>query len=358
MILPPEGSIDVVPLSRIFNNTVATYKYYWFVSIINQIVANPEKRLLTFNEIIAGMISEAWYPIHYFKLSFGKQDSLEENIHKIQEILNIPIDAQKSVVYWTILDNLDNRAVSRCLNVFTHNVPYRFLSPWIHNPIDQHVEFLSREHVNSCPYAIYGKTIILDDLWADYLVRYASILKDFSFWNLSIFLQKRNPNVPDIPSKLVRPIQRASLTKQHHFWDGYIKYAGNVSCIYTNAALSVGSYDLDHFVPWSFVVHDLMWNLLPADPSINSSKSNNLPSLDRYLEPMANLQHAALKWAYQANSSNTLLEDYLVFHCSLEELVNASKEQFTELFKNEFTPMMQTAMNMGFAPWLNYPTYD
>ena len=104
MILPSEGIVDVARLSRIYDNTTATYKFYWFVSIINLISTNPDRRVFSFEEIIAGMIAEAWYPIHYFRLSFGKLDSLESNIFEIQRILDIPIDANKGVtrkIPWT-----------------------------------------------------------------------------------------------------------------------------------------------------------------------------------------------------------------------------------------------------------------
>ena len=126
MILPSEGIVDVARLSRIYDNTTATYKFYWFVSIINLISANPDRRVFSFEEIIAGMISEAWYPIHYFRLSFGKLDSLESNILELQRLLDIPIDANKDVVRETILKNAEMPSVRRCLSIFTLNVPYRF----------------------------------------------------------------------------------------------------------------------------------------------------------------------------------------------------------------------------------------
>ena len=141
-------------------------------------------------------------------------------------------------------------SVRRCLSIFTLNVPYRFLSPWIPRATNAQVEQYSREFFNNCPYAIAGKEIMVDEIWAEYLTRNASILKDYSFWNLSIFLQKRNSNVPDIPSKLVRPLQRAPLSRQHRFWDRYIQSVGHIHCIYTNAELTVRGYDLDHFIPW------------------------------------------------------------------------------------------------------------
>lgn len=358
MTLPNEGVIDVARLSRIYDNTTATYKFYWFVSIINHLVANQNRHAFSFYEIIAGMIAEAWYTIHYFRISFGKLDSLEVNVYKLQELLNIPIDADKERVRNTILQNLENSHVKTCLQVFTLNVPYRFLSPWIPSANNPQVERASLNYMNNCPYAISGKTILIDKLWADYIIRNAVILKDYSYWNLSIFLQKRNPNVPDIPSKLIKPVLRSPLTKQRRFWDRYIESEGNIKCIYTHHKLSVGNYDLDHFIPWSFVVHDLIWNLLPVDSSINSSKNNCIPSLDRYLTPLADIQQKALRCNYEKDSSDKLLEDYLVFRCSIQELVEASQENFTEILNREFTPMTQTAINMGFAPWSNIPEYE
>lgn len=358
MVLPSQGFVDAGRLSRVYDNTTATYKFYWFISIIDLICANPNRRIFSFDEIIAGMIAEAWYPIHYFKLSFGKLDSLESNILEIQRLLDIPIDASKSNIKAQILGNIDKPEIRRSIHIFTLNVPYRFLSPWIPGATNTQVIAESQVFVNNCPYAIFDKTILINNYWVDYLVSYSDILKDFSFWNLSIFLQKRNPNVPDIPSKLIRPLQRSPLTRQHRFWDRYIQSVGHINCIYTGVKLTAGNYDLDHFIPWSFVVHDMLWNLLPSDASINSSKSNCIPSLDKYLEPMTKIQHAALRENYASNPSDRLFEDYLVFRCSIPELIDASDSYFFELFKNEFTPMAQTATNMGFAPWINTPAYE
>lgn len=358
MHLPYTPVVDVARLSRVYGHTVATYKYYWFVSIINLVCANPGRQTFSFNEIIAGMIAEAWYPIHYFRLSFGKSDSLELAILKIQELLGIPVDAEKRDVVASILENAGRPEIRRCMNVFTLNVPYWFLSPWIPGiKKKQQMEQLSRKGVNNCPYAISGKDIFIHGPWRDYIAGNALILKDFTFWSLAEFVQKRNPNVPDIPSKLVKPIRRGSLSRQHRFWDKYVEHFGSVQCIYTNVSMDKAQYDLDHFIPWSFVVHDQLWNLLPANPSINSSKSDSIPPLDCFLEPMAVLQHEALRVNYESNPSDKNLEDYLVFRCSVRELVDLPADRFLSLFKDAFTPMAQTATNMGFAPWANLPVH-
>ena len=176
-------------------------------------------------------------------------------------------------------------------------------------------------------------------------------MRDFAFWNLTEFLQKRNPNVPDVPSKLIKPIQRDSLTKQRKYWDSYIEIVGEINCIYTGKSIVAKEYDLDHFVPWSFVSHNLLWNLIPSDPSVNSAKSNNLPPLNKFLQPFATLHQNALKTLYEKDVNNKIFEDYLIIYDSIPDLINLSKSDFFNVFKRTFTPMVQIAENMGFKIW-------
>ena len=350
MNLPTDKNVDTRSLAQIYNNTVATYKYYWFVSILD-IVVKEQRRRISFWEIIVGMIAEAWYPIHYFRLSFGKSDSLYNQIIELQKELNIPIDAKKDEIKKQIFNNLTIPKIRGLLRVFTLNVPYRFLSPWINYTTDNQVVELSQSYTNNCIYSIKDDTIEINPKWEQYLNDNYLILRDFTFWNLTVFLQKRNPNVPDVPSKLVKPILRDSLVKQRHFWDTFIDINGSIKCIYTGKELYKMSYDLDHFVPWSFVSHNLLWNLLPADSSINSSKSNNLPLLDQYLRPFAKMHQQAIQVIFPKNPNNKLLEDYLTLHDSLSDLVQLSDNDFLNVFQKTFSPMVQIAENMGFKYW-------
>lgn len=138
------------------------------------------------------------------------------------------------------------------------------------------------------------------------------MLKDFCYWNLCLFLQSKNPNVPDIPSKLIKPYLRNNLTKQRtQFWDLVLKEMGSVKCIYTGGKLSCGEYAVEHFIPYAFVCHDLIWNLIPAEKAFNSSKSDKLPALDKYFDSFFDLQKNAIEIVSAKTPRNKFLEDYL-----------------------------------------------
>jgi len=350
MNLPLDNNIDTRVLSQIYDNTVATYKFYWFVSLLD-IFVKTQKRQISFWKIIVGMIAEAWYPIHYFRLHFGKSDSLYEQIIALQKELNVPIDIKKEDLKSLLINKIDDDKVKLLLKVFTLNVPYRFLSPWIIYRNDNEVIALSQKFHNNCIYAIKDKSVEINPLWENYLVENYGILRDFSFWNLTLFLQKRNPNVPDVPSKLIKPIQRDALTNQRKFWNDFIEINGSIQCIYTGKTLYKKEFDLDHFVPWSFVSHNLLWNLLPADASINSSKSNNLPPLDIYLRPFAQMHQKAIRTIFPINQNNKLFEDYFSIYDSVSELVRMSEDDFLRVYQKTFSPLVQIAENMGFKYW-------
>ncbi len=354
MQIPQSEILTTNRLGKIFNNTVATYKYFWFVSIL-QIHAKSENSKIDVWDIVIRMVANAWYPIHYFRLSFGKSDSLFNIVMEIQRITQIPIDANADTIIDGINNRMDDREIKRQLNILTLNVPYRFLRPWVDTSDDREMIFRSQTLENGCLYSLFKDNsdffIVLNPAWDKYLHNHYNILVNFAYWNLTLFLQVRNPNVPAIPNKLIRPETRNSLTRQHHYWDLVINLRGAIHCIYTGKELHPADYDLDHFIPWSFVSHDLLWNLIPSDGSINSSKNNKLPDLNFYLPKLAYLQHHSLQTVIKANKEPKVLEDYISLGYTAKELADMSDEHFMEIFERTFNPINQIALNMGFETW-------
>ena len=74
--------------------------------------------------------------------------------------------------------------------------------------------------------------------------------------------------------------------------------------------MHTNKFTIDHFLPWRFVTHDLLWNLVPTPKDINSAKSDRLPDLGRYFDSFAQLQFDAVQ-AVATTASAGLLEDYV-----------------------------------------------
>ena len=354
MQIPQSDILTTNRLGKVFSNTVATYKFFWFVSIM-QIHAKSDNPRISVWDIVIRMVANAWYPIHYFRLSFGKSDSLFDIVMELQRITQIPIDANAETIICSLKERLGDRQIRKLLNTLTLNVPYRFLSPWINTSDNKLMVERSQTLENGCLYALHKDAddfyIELNPAWDKYLHAHYNILVDFAYWNLTLFLQTRNPNVPAIPNKLIRPEIRNSLTKQHNYWDMVMEIGGPIKCIYTDTELHPKDYELDHFIPWSFVCHDLLWNLIPSDGSINSSKNNKLPDLNFYLPKLAALQHHSIKVVIDANKETNAMEDYISLGYTPRELADMSSEQFLKLYERTFNPLSQIAINMGFETW-------
>ena len=320
-----------------------------------QIHAKTENLNINVWDIVTRMVANAWYPIHYFKLSFGKSDSLYGIVNQLHKGINIPIDAGVEAVIEGIKSYNESPFVKKLLRTLILYVPYKFLSPWLGSSTDREIVRRSQMLENDCLYSIHKDGtdfyININPKWNDFLHRHYNVLMDFAYWNLTLFLQARNPNVPAIPNKLIRPEIRNSLTAQHHYWNDIIRLSGPVNCIYTGRELYINEYDLDHFIPWSFVSHDLLWNLIPADGSINSSKSNRLPDLNIYLPKLASMQLHGLKTFIKSGKSPDILEDFISLGYTANELVNMSDVEFLNVFERTFTPMNQIALNIGFETW-------
>jgi hypothetical protein len=350
-LLPTDKNLTTNKLAAVFKNTAASYKFYWFISLL-QLLSKSSNNKIPMKDILIKMICNAWYPVNYFKLNFGFSDKLSQNILLIKEELRVPVDINLNKLY-NILKSTENKNVQRLILHFNQQVPHRFLYPWISGS-KKEVKAKSQIFFNNCLYRLNDdedQTVEINPEWKDYLLRNSKILLDFAYWNLLMYLQARNPNVPAIGSKLIKPITRNSLNKQKRFWDTVIQELETFHCIYTGNLLEPGNYDIEHFIPWSFVTHDQMWNLIPADSSINSSKSNKLPPLEKYLEPFVDIQHKAINIMYHKSYDSKLLEDYLILGPDLKKIVTAPIEEFKHKYHDVLSPLVQIAVNSGFEIW-------
>jgi 5-methylcytosine-specific restriction endonuclease McrA len=87
------------------------------------------------------------------------------------------------------------------------------------------------------------------------------------------FLEKTN-FTPRLISKieLMKDPKRSSLTKFRK-----VLIDMNKECFYCSSKLEEGDIHIDHFIPWSYIYEDEIWNLVPACSRCNLIKSDALP---------------------------------------------------------------------------------
>lgn len=346
MQLPQHTTLPIHRLAACFNNTSATYKFYWFLSILQAV--EEGQTTIPKQTLFASMVANAWYTIHYFRVSFGKQDKLQDAVKAIKEMERLPIDANRNLIAATLVSTA-NPITINLLRHFDAHVPHRFLSPWQLGATERSVYEASQRFTNDSLYALDKDEISINPAWEDYLKANAGILRAFCYWNLALYLQAKNPNVPDIPNKLIKPAVRSSLLQQRkQYWDIVLNELQTVPCIYTGKALSVGHYAVEHFIPYSFVSHNLIWNLIPADPAFNSAKNDRLPPLATYFEPFFHLQQQAVAIISHKVPANPFLEDYLTIFPNLPDFTTGDEGTTKSRFLDTLQPLITIAANNGF----------
>lgn len=335
-------SLGIDKLVAVFNSTTATYKFYWLISIVEFVEKGQIEIPLT--HLYARMISNSWFTINYFHVSFGKADQLQELVKQI--LLLEPHLSMRSTKeeITQALESSPNKSTHSLLKHLGKNVPHWFLSSWFPKQTQREIIIRSQGFEQDCLYALYQNSITINPIWHDFLKQNAKLIKDFCYWNLSLYLQARNPNVPDIPNKLIKDAVRNGLSQQTNlYWKLVFQELGSIDCIYTGKRLSLenNNYSIDHFVPYSFVSHDLIWNLYPIDKSENSRKSNYLPNIKTHFDAFYKLQNQAFEIVKAQSPQNRFLEDFLPISPRLTYLPK-------DALLNTVQPLITIANNNGF----------
>ncbi len=367
MQLPESYPLPIQHLAGVFKSSRVTnsYKFYWFLSILQILKSRPSNSVINMQEIAVLMISNVWYPINYYRLSFGKQDQLANVVANLKTLLNIQSNTKKQALIPLIQAQLSEKEVEKVVKSILTYVPYRFLSPWFANELRGKKDGLkngliadfAQKHFHTERPSLYRfskQTIEIQAFWLAYLQKHITILEGFCLWHLVKHLQKNNPNVPNIADKLFEPKER-KLSNAKEFWKNYLQEKPQVNCIYSNQTLDK-SFSIDHFLPWSFVTHDQLWNLVPTPKYVNSSKSDHLPNLDSYFDRFSTLQFDAFQLNFKKGKL-FLLEDYtILFKEDSKQIADFSKSTFQTKLQQHISPMIQIASNLGFpSNWVYKP---
>lgn len=372
---PENEKLNIGYLSKLFENTTNCYKFFWFQAILNRL--DGENKRFTFDELINEMIADAWYMVTECHLRLGPvgvKDNLEEAVKYIHNNYGF-LSSEKKEKILEFLNNSDDKKLMKYKAYLTLNVPYRLQTPFYdeitigsslwngskNNLIDE----INRQHRLMYYFLMVsglGSVIEVDSAWAEYLFRNKEILKGWTRLKLIQYLQNKNPSVPGIADKLEARASR-DIDRVRKYWRLIIQIEPTLRDIYGEIALENENISIDHFVPWQYVAHDELWNLHPTTKSINSSKSNSLPSWKLYFNSLGELEYRA----YELKAQNELIahefQKIAPYHLNNQEIRNQlyadglDKHSFIGRLEHVIKPVYEAAQMSGFKEW-KYDEHD
>ncbi|MBM7602804.1 5-methylcytosine-specific restriction endonuclease McrA [Metabacillus crassostreae] len=152
------------------------------------------------------------------------------------------------------------------------------------------------------------ETLKLNPAVHGFMLNYQRLLVNLTNYHMAAMIEQLNevPSINYLLGKVESIAKRSSLKPFEKVLLTYFQ----AECFYCGKKLSDNKREthVDHFIPWSFVQSDHIWNLVLACNKCNSSKSDKLPTR-RYLEFIID-RNQALTDKKEDTSITTLMSNY------------------------------------------------
>ena len=371
------NTLDIEGFSQMMKDPSYCYKFYWLEAIVWLI--SEGKQDTTFDEIINEMICNAWYSVREFHIHLSGmradgevRDGLERAVLRLTELSDLPANASKIEIQNAIKEH--DAELKKSKEQLTNMVPGRALAgffvkgeeevPW--NSAPRLTEYIRRfdSTLIRLPYTFgdsskLKKEVHFNSDWMAMIQDNTVNILGWIQYEKVKWLQNNNPEVPGLIYKLVPMDEKMrKLGHVRKLWEGVLDLTP-VRDVFTGQPVVPKEYDVDHFIPWSFVMNDELWNLMPMDSSLNSSKSNRLPKWDPFFDAFAGNQYLMYELIHEKPELYKRFEacyrDNLHSIWAGQELYRKgnSRETFYNILEKNMMPVYDSAKRQGYEVW-NY----
>ena len=369
------NSLDIEGFSQMMKDPSFCYKFYWLEAIVRLI--SEDIKETTFDAIIDEMISNAWYSVREFHIHLsgiqsdgGVRDGLERAILLLTELSDLPANASKVEIKNEIRKH--NGDLKKYKEQLTNMVPYRALAGFFAKNGDivdwgstvrmtRYIRQFSEEKT-LLPYTFgessrLKKQVYFNPEWIKMIQDNTVPILGWIQYEKVKWLQNNNPEVPGLVYKLAPLDEKMrKLGKVRKLWNGILELT-EIRDVFNDNPIEFKEYDVDHFVPWSFVMNDELWNLMPMDSSLNIIKSNKLPLWDPFFERFAANQYRMYELVNQKPELHKMFEgcyrDNLHSIWAGQELYRPgnSRELFYNVLRQNMRPVYDSARRQGYEIW-------
>lgn len=262
-------------LSSVFSSRSkndSSYKYGLLKSIIDNIYNADEDLILSFDQLFSKFAEIYWNLILKYEI---RQKSVTNDNRKthLEQILHETARKYK----------------------ISEGVPFESLPGKIIAEVSHKVKMKCKTYVVG---ALYEDTkqlfysfskkdewIQINPLMYEFICKHKSIIEKLNYYEWAKFLEKVNNDsvMSHLLDKLDESAKRNNLSAYRQIL--FEEFEERV-CFYCGTKLSIGKVEVDHFIPWSFIKDDNLWNLVLSCSECNRQKSDKLPDII-YLNTLA-----------------------------------------------------------------------
>lgn len=351
------------------------YKFYWLEAIVHLFAEDVKET--SFNEMIDEMIANAWYTVLEFHIHLSGmiegqvKDGLERAILKLQKLSQLPGNASKVEIKNNIKKY--DKELKSYKEQLTNMVPYRALAGFFDkcqeradwHSVRKMIAYIERvNQISLLPYKLGAgsklkKEIYFNESWIKMIQDNTVSILGWIQYEKVKWLQNNNPEVPGLIYKLAPMDEKMrKLNSVRKLWGAVLDNQPLVD-VFKNSPIEKGNYDVDHFILWSFVMNDELWNLMSMDSALNSSKSNKLPKWDPFFKRFACNQFILYGMIHDERKPDIRKKYESCFRDNLhsiwanQELYRKgnSKEEFYHILEKNMQPVYDSAKRQGYQIW-------
>ncbi|HZG70197.1 MAG TPA: HNH endonuclease domain-containing protein [Chondromyces sp.] len=245
----------------------STYKYALIKSLIENLYQIDDQFALTYDQLAYSFTKIYWNLIVHHNLlnqNRGKTARVVSIIKEEQTKNSIP----QEMIFDKINDALQIKLVSKVKTTMKENV-YGALYG------DTRGSFYAFDHKQ--------ESLKLNPAVHSFMLKYQRLIVNLTNYHMAAMMEELNevPSINYLLGKVETIAKRSSLRPFEKILLTYFKS----ECFYCSKSLTGIKREthVDHFIPWSFVQSDHIWNLVLSCNRCNSSKSDKLPKRD-YLD--------------------------------------------------------------------------
>lgn len=263
---------------------------------------------------------------------FGFLKAIIDNLYNVDENLCLTFDqlfSKFGEIYWNLVlkyglkqkkPTRDNRetALERVLHYavetyqITEPIPYESLSPAMMIDISHRIKVKCKENVvgalfEDTKHLFYsfskrGEWIQFNPEMYSFICKHKVLIEKLNYYEWAKFLEKVNEE--SLSTRLLNKIDESSKRNNLSFYRRILyEEFEDKRCFYCGKPLKADQIHVDHFIPWSFIKDDNLWNLVLSCPSCNQKKSDKLPDI-QYLNSIVDRNKGMLIETYKEDMKN------------------------------------------------------
>lgn len=236
---------------------VSTYKYGLFKSIVDNLYNVDDELKLTFDQLFSKFTEIYWNLIlkHHLKQQAKKETYLEQILFRSISKYGLPDGVP--------FESLTNKMMME----ISHEVKIKCKT---------YVVGALFEDTKRLFYSFSKKDewIKINPKMYSFICKHKVALEKLNYYEWARFLEKVNESkeVNHLLGKIDESAKRNNLSYYRDILFNELEQ----KCFYCGTRLSQERVAVDHFIPWSFIKDDNLWNFVLACPKCNSSKSDKL----------------------------------------------------------------------------------